>query len=59
VAEPLRRVAFDPQTSGGLLLAVALDAESALLDRLQEAGIMPARVGRVEPPEPGIRVRLG
>ena len=59
VAEPLRRVAFDPQTSGGLLLAVSPEAELTLVDRLRAAGITAARVGRVEAAEPGVRVRLG
>ena len=58
VAEPLRRVAFDPQTSGGLLLAVSPDAEPALLDGLRAAGIQPARVGVVEVEQPSVRVRL-
>ena len=58
VAEPLRRVAFDPQTSGGLLLAVSPDAESALLDGLRAAGIEPARVGVVEAVQAAVRVRL-
>ena len=58
VAEPLRRVAFDPQTSGGLLLAVSPDAEPALLDGLRAAGIQPARVGVVEAQQPSVRVRL-
>ena len=59
VGEPLRRVAFDPQTSGGLLLAVAPDAEPILLNRLREAGIEPARVGQVAAAEGDLRVRLG
>ena len=58
VAEPLRRVAFDPQTSGGLLLAVSPDAEPALLDGLRAAGIEPARVGVVEAVQAAVRVRL-
>ena len=58
VDEPLRRVAFDPQTSGGLLLAVAPDHESALLDSLRAAGVEAVRVGWIAPPEAGIRVRL-
>ena len=58
VAEPLRRVAFDPQTSGGLLLAVSPDAEPALLDGLRAAGIQPARVGVVEAQQRTVRVRL-
>jgi selenide,water dikinase len=58
VPEPLRRVAFDPQTSGGLLLAVGPDHESALLDGLRAAGIAPARVGSVAAPDGRVRVRL-
>jgi selenide,water dikinase len=58
VAEPLRRVAFDPQTSGGLLLAVSPDAESALLDGLRAAGIQAAQVGLVEAQRSGVRVHL-
>lgn len=58
VAEPLRRVAFDPQTSGGLLLAVSPDAEPALLEGLRAAGIEAARVGVVEAQQPTVRVRL-
>ena len=59
VGEPLRRVAFDPQTSGGLLLAVAPDAAPGLVEGLSRAGIAAALVGRVEPPETGVHVRLG
>jgi selenide,water dikinase len=58
IEEPLWRVAFDPQTSGGLLLAVSPEAEPALLDGLRRAGIEPARVGVVEAPQAGVRVRL-
>jgi selenide,water dikinase len=58
VTEPLRRVAFDPQTSGGLLLAVSPDAEPALLEGLRAAGIEPAGVGVVEAQQPTVRVRL-
>ena len=58
VPEPLRRVAFDPQTSGGLLLAVSPAAEPALLDGLRAAGIEAARVGVVEAQQPAVRVRL-
>jgi selenide,water dikinase len=58
VPEPLRRVAFDPQTSGGLLLAVSPEAEPVLLDALRQAGITPAQVGAVGPSVAGIRVRI-
>ena len=45
VPEPLRRVLFDPQTSGGLLIAVA-GAESLLSD-LRGAGVEAVEVGDV------------
>jgi selenide, water dikinase len=37
---------FDPQTSGGLLVAVSPDALLAATDRLEAAGVPAARVGR-------------
>ncbi len=40
-------VCLDPQTSGGLLIAVAEDAAGTLLERLQAAGVAAAVVGRV------------
>jgi selenide,water dikinase len=50
VPEGLRLAAFDPQTSGGLLLAVPPGREVELLDALQEAGWKAAaRLGVVEP----------
>ena len=59
VGEPLRRVAFDPQTSGGLLLAVAANAAADVLGRLRDAGVQAVDVGRVGPAAPPIRVRIG
>jgi len=49
VSDAMRFVIFDPQTSGGLLLAVAADATGHLLGRLREAGVEAWRVGRVGP----------
>jgi selenide, water dikinase len=43
---------FDPQTSGGLLIALPEDAADAALDQLVSAGHRAARVGRVLEPEP-------
>jgi selenide,water dikinase len=50
---------FDPQTSGGLLIALPAPAATALLARLHEAGIPEAAlIGEVTAEEPGrIRVR--
>jgi selenide,water dikinase len=39
---------FDPQTSGGLLLALAPEEAETALDQLQAAGIDVCRVGRLE-----------
>ena len=48
VTEGCRLVAFDPQTSGGLLLAVPGEAAEPLVDALREAGWGSAvQVGRV------------
>jgi selenide,water dikinase len=50
VSEGRRLAAFDPQTSGGLLLATPADRGTELLDRLRDAGWERAAiVGRVEP----------
>ena len=40
---------FDPQTSGGLLIAVPEERGAALLDRLRDGGVTAAAVGRVLP----------
>jgi selenide,water dikinase len=50
VPDALRRLAFDPQTSGGLLLAVEPGATGHLLGRLADANVAACVVGRVEPP---------
>jgi selenide,water dikinase len=47
VADALAEVAFDPQTSGGLLIAVPAKAAGALLRKLRAKGIdSAAAVGR-------------
>lgn len=38
---------YDPQTSGGLLIAVAAVEAESLLSRLASAGVISARIGRV------------
>jgi selenide,water dikinase len=47
ISEELRDLIFDPQTSGGLLIAVADRAADSMLQRLQEAGIPAVFVGSV------------
>ena len=50
-ADPdLVTVLYDPQTSGGLLIAVAPAATDRLTLALTAAGARPARIGRVLPP---------
>lgn len=44
---------FDPQTSGGLLFAVAGENREALLSALTDAGLAPAAVGEVTGPSEG------
>jgi selenide,water dikinase len=47
VPEENRAILFDPQTSGGLLVAIAPETEAAALDCLRQRGVNAARVGRV------------
>lgn len=47
VPEENRAILFDPQTSGGLLIAVAPEAEETALESLELRGVKAARVGRV------------
>lgn len=43
-------VLYDPQTSGGLLIAVGADAAQGALAALKHAGVAATRVGTVRPP---------
>ena len=47
VPEENRAIFFDPQTSGGLLIAIAPEAEKQALERLAANGVKAGRVGRV------------
>jgi selenide,water dikinase len=47
VAPEYRSLLFDPQTSGGLLIAVAEQFAPAALAKLQQHGISAGNVGRV------------
>lgn len=51
------RVLCDPQTSGGLLIAVAADKADALVTALESRGVMHATVGHARAGVPG-RVRV-
>ncbi len=48
VPRPLQDILVDPQTSGGLLIAVSRDAREALMRDLSKAGVPAAEVGQVE-----------
>jgi selenide,water dikinase len=47
IASDLADLLFDPQTSGGLLVAVHPDHLQELLRRLEAAGVAGAEIGRV------------
>ena len=49
VAEDMRTLLFDPQTSGGLLMALAPEHEELAKEILQRHGVSAKRVGRVVP----------
>ena len=49
VSFSMEEVLFDPQTSGGLLLAVAPEAAAALEAELQAAGLPARIVGEILP----------
>lgn len=47
VSQAYRDLLFDPQTSGGLLVAIASDAADAAVAALAQRGVQARRVGRV------------
>jgi selenide,water dikinase len=57
--DPRVLAAFDPQTSGGLLIAVAADRHAGLLSGLQEHGVDGRTVGEVTAGPPGTLVLEG
>ena len=57
VSEEIKTIVFDPQTAGGLLIAVAAEHSTSLVRALQEAGVSTVEIGRVLPSgKPLIRV---
>ncbi len=52
VPGPLLDVLYDPQTSGGLLFAVAPESTARALDALQQAGVAAVRIGEIGPSSP-------
>jgi selenide,water dikinase len=59
IREGLIEVAFDPQTSGGLLIAVDESDAAKLVARLQDNGIPSATVVGHAVPHRDVWVRLG
>jgi selenide,water dikinase len=49
VPEENRALLYDPQTSGGLLVAIAADCAEEAIAALQVHGVLAERVGRVQP----------
>ena len=57
VTDEIRTILFDPQTAGGLLIAVALEHAPELTQALQAAGVPAVEIGEVLlPGKPMIRV---
>jgi len=54
VAEENRALLFDPQTSGGLLIALAPEHEEPARESLKRHGVSAKRVGRVVPKTSGL-----
>jgi selenide, water dikinase len=46
----LVQLVYDPQTSGGLLVAIAAEHAGRAVDALRDAGVPASRIGRVLPP---------
>ena len=49
---------YDPQTSGGLLIAAAADRAVEVQAALGSAGVLAPKVGKAEAPRAGVRVRV-
>ena len=58
IADPLRDVLFDPQTSGGLLLSVRAGSAHDAFEKLKNAGVSAYFVGSAEKPD-GRRLIVG
>lgn len=52
VSKELRHLLFDPQTAGGMLIAIAPDQANSLLKRLQEHYVYARIIGKVSEQEP-------
>lgn len=57
IADEVRTLMFDPQTSGGLLISVSAESAGGLLKDLKDDGLPAAEMGRVVVGKPGIVLR--
>jgi selenide,water dikinase len=58
VAEEILALLYDPQTSGGLLIAAAREAAAEVHAQLTSAGVRAVRIGGVEPRAADVAVRV-
>jgi selenide,water dikinase len=56
VSAEILALVYDPQTSGGLLIAVEKESAERIAAALEAAGVLAARIGEVCPSVPGVRV---
>src|SRR5437764_2488264 len=59
VDDDLMSLLYDPQTSGGLLIAVNPGLAAVAAEALQAAGVRATRIGQVRPPVSGVAVMVG
>jgi selenide, water dikinase len=55
----LAALLFDPQTSGGLLIAASASHDSEVEEALRGAGVRASRIGAAEPPVDGVHLLVG
>jgi selenide, water dikinase len=55
----LAALLFDPQTSGGLLIAASASHDSEVEEALRGAGVHASRIGAAEPPVDGVHLLVG
>jgi selenide, water dikinase len=56
IDEDLLSLLFDPQTSGGLLIAAGAESADRVAHALEAAGVQTSRIGETNVPKAGIRV---
>jgi selenide,water dikinase len=56
VAADLETILYDPQTSGGLLVAASVEAATRVGEAFDAAGVPAVRIGTVLPGKPNIQI---